>query len=138
VIEAAALRLGDRADAASELRRTAHARHPFDFDAFLGDVLVLDLAAMRRVRFGEQALALVQAYGLTDVEVLHYFAGGDHVELPEEWHAVPTWRPVADPKLVHWPDGVKPWQPLLTGERDRWPRYASRLHGLDRGDGEAL
>ncbi len=139
VIDEAALRLGDRADAASDLRRTAHARHRFDFDAFIGDLLVLDLAAMRRSRFGDQALRLVQTYGLTDVEVFHYLVGGDHVALPEAWHAVPTWRPVVAPKLVHWADGVKPWHPLLTGERDRWQRYAARLgsSGLDRGDGEA-
>ena len=139
VIDEAALRLGDRADVASDLRRSAHARHRFDFDAFTGDVLVLDLAALRRSRFGDEALRLVQAYGLTDLEVFHYVAGGNHLPLPEAWHEVPTWRPVVAPKLVHWPDGVKPWQPLLTGERDRWQRYAARLgsSGLDRGDGEA-
>ena len=35
VIHAAAARLRDRTDAAAELRRTAHARHAFDFDAFI-------------------------------------------------------------------------------------------------------
>ena len=39
---------------AAELRRTAHARHRFDFDAFTDDVLVLDLARLRAERFGER------------------------------------------------------------------------------------
>ncbi len=38
IIHAAALRLAGRVDLAAELRRTAHARHAFDFDAFSTDV----------------------------------------------------------------------------------------------------
>ena len=40
VLHAAGNRLGDRTEAAAELRRSAHARHRFDFDAFSADVLV--------------------------------------------------------------------------------------------------
>ena len=47
VIHDAAKRLGRRTDASSALRRTAHARHAFDFDAFRTDVLVVDLARAR-------------------------------------------------------------------------------------------
>jgi hypothetical protein len=82
VIHRAAARLGDDTAAASELRRTAHARHAFDFDAFSADALVLDLARMRAERFGAQALPLVEAFGLRELEVLHYLAGPDRATIP--------------------------------------------------------
>ena len=82
VIHRAAARLRDRTQAASELRRTAHARHRFDFDAFGGDVMVLDLARMRRDGFGSRALPLVQEFDLRDLEVLHYLAGPDRATIP--------------------------------------------------------
>jgi hypothetical protein len=37
---------------------------------------------------------------------------------------VPTRSPERGPGLIHWADPVKPWQPELTPERDRW-----RAHG---------
>lgn len=82
VIHRAAKRLDDRWEAASELRRTAHARHSFDFDAFAGDVLVMDLERMRRDGFSREALALAQEFGLRELEVLHYLAGPDRATLP--------------------------------------------------------
>ena len=48
VLHAAGNRLGDRPEVAAELRRTAHARHAFDFDAFTTGVLVADLVAPAR------------------------------------------------------------------------------------------
>ena len=83
VIHRAAARLRDRAEAASELRRTAHARHRFDFDAFGGDVMVLDLERMRRDGFSRRALPLVREFGLRELEALHYLAGPDRATLPE-------------------------------------------------------
>jgi len=83
-IHRAAARLRDRTDAASELRRTAHARHRFDFDAFGGELLVLDLDRMRRDGFSAQALPLVREFGLRELEVLHYLAGPNHATVPAE------------------------------------------------------
>jgi hypothetical protein len=123
VIHSAALRLGDRTDASAALRRTAHARHRFDFDAFTRDVLVLDLARLRAERFGERALELVQQYGLDDLEVLHYVFGPGHARVPERWAVVPTRMPQREPGLLYWADGVKPWHTELTPERDRWRAY---------------
>ena len=123
VIHAAALRLGHRTDAAAELRRTAHARHAFDFDAFTRDVLVLDLARLRAERFGERALGLVREYRLDDLEALHYLVGPDRAVVPERWAAVPTRMPVREPGLIYWADGVKPAQPELVPERERWRAY---------------
>jgi len=82
VIHRAAARLRDRTEAPSELRRTAHARHRFDFDAFGGELLVLDLDRMRRDRFSADALPLVQELGLRELEVLHYLAGPDRATVP--------------------------------------------------------
>jgi len=125
VIHAAAARLGDRNEAAAVLRRTAHARHAFDFDAFTDDVLVLDLARMRQSGFSGQALALVEEFGLTALEVLHHLYGPQRATVPERWAAVPTRVAQRRPGLIHWADRVKPWQRALTPERDRWRRYAA-------------
>ncbi|HTE62979.1 MAG TPA: glycosyltransferase [Solirubrobacteraceae bacterium] len=127
VIDDAAARLEDRTQASAELRRTAHARHAFDFDAFDTDVLVLDLERLRRDGFTAQALALVQAFGLDDVEAMHYLCGPDRATLPERWAVVPTRTPVRGAGLLHWVDDVKPWQQTLTPERDEWRRYAAAL-----------
>jgi hypothetical protein len=89
VIHRAAARLRDDTAAASELRRTAHARHRFDFDAFAADALVLDLGRMRAERFGARALPLVQAFGLRELEVLHYLAGPDRATVPAGFIAPP-------------------------------------------------
>jgi hypothetical protein len=123
VIDGAALRLNERTDLSAALRRTAHARHAFDFDAFTRDVLVLDLARLRAERFGERALELVGQYGLDDLEVLHYVFGPEHAELPPRWATVPTRMPQREPGLLYWADGVKPSQPELTPERERWRAY---------------
>ncbi len=124
LIHAAAARLQDRTEAAAALRRAAHARHRFDFDAFSTDVLVLDLERVRRDALLELALPLVAEYGLSGPEVLHYLVGPGRAVLPERWAAVPTRTAEHGPGLLHWADAVKPWQPELTPERERWRHYA--------------
>jgi hypothetical protein len=125
VIHAAAVRLEDRTHAAAALRRTAHARHAFDFDAFTTDVLVLDLDRLRRDGFTAQALPLVDEFGLDDVEALHYLYGPERATVPERWAVVPTRTPERGPGLLYWADGVKPWRQALTPERDEWRRWAA-------------
>jgi hypothetical protein len=125
VIHAAALRLHGRSDLASELRRTAHARHAFDFDAFTDDVLVLDLERLRRDAFRDRALALADEFALQEREVLHAIFGPGRATVPERWAAVPTRTPERGPGLLYWPDEVKPWHGVLTPERDRWRRAAA-------------
>ncbi len=127
MIHTAAARLRRRTQAAAELRRTAHARHAFDFDAFTDDVLVLDLARMRETRFSGQALALVEKFGLSGLEALHYLTGPDRATVPEQWATVPTRTPLRGPGLVHWADRVKPWQAVLTPERERWRTLAAAV-----------
>jgi lipopolysaccharide biosynthesis glycosyltransferase len=126
IIHHAALRLAGRVDLAAELRRTAHARHAFDFDAFTTDVMVLDVARLRREGFREQALALVKEFGLNELEVLQYLFGPERAAIPARWAVVPTRTPERAPGLIHWADRVKPWHPQLTPERDRWRAYATR------------
>jgi lipopolysaccharide biosynthesis glycosyltransferase len=125
VIHGAAARLSFRTKAAAALRRTAHARHAFDFDAFSTDVMVVDLARMREEGFSRQALPLVEEFGLSDVEALHYLVGPNRATVPREWAVVPTRTPLRGPGLIHWADRVKPWEPELTPERDRWRRHAA-------------
>jgi hypothetical protein len=130
VIHDAAKRLGRRTNASSGLRRTAHARHPFDFDAFRTDVLVVDLARARREGLARQALPLVQEFGLDATESLHYLVGPGRAVVPDRWATVPTRMPVRGPGLLHWADGIKPPQAELVPERDHWRHYARPLrHG---------
>jgi hypothetical protein len=131
VIHTAAARLGHRTDASAALRRTAHARHAFDFDAFTGDVLVADLARLREQRLSAEAVPLAKEFGLDDLETLHYLAGPGRAVVPERWATVPTRMPMRGDGLIHWADGVKPSQPELVAERDRWRRYAGALRSQD-------
>jgi hypothetical protein len=129
VIDTAADRLGERGDVAAELRRTAHARHAFDFDAFSADVMVLDLARLRQDGFGARAVALVERFGLDHREAMHALVGPARAGVPARWAIVPTHTSLRQPGLIHWADGVKPWHQVLTPERDVWRAYAAGLTG---------
>jgi hypothetical protein len=129
MIFAAADRLGDRPEAAGELRRAALTRHAFGFDAFTADVLVTDLDRMREDDLGRRALALALAFGLDHVEALHCLLGPDRASVPDRWNIVPTRVPLRGAGLVHWADDVKPWQAALTPERELWRRCATGAPG---------
>jgi hypothetical protein len=108
VIHAAAARLGDDHRAAAELRRLAHGRHAFDFDAFTADVLVLDLPRFRPL--AEEARAVAARFDLDAREALHAIVGAGRAVLPERWAAVPTRTPERAPGLTHWADGPIGWR----------------------------
>ena len=120
VIHRAALRLQARTSLSASLRRTAHARHEFDFDSFATDVMVMDLQGMRSDGFEDQALALVAEFGLDAPEVLHYVFGPDHAVVPPRWWHVPTRSLRVGTGLTHWADKGKPWMREFTPERDLW------------------
>ena len=127
VIHHAALRLGPKTVAATELRRQAHARHTFDFDAFTTDVMVLDLARGRSEDFLDECLPYVAEFGLMLRQALHLIAGPDRTVLPERWDCVPTRSVVDRPGLIHWADPVKPWADEYTAERERWLELADAV-----------
>jgi hypothetical protein len=89
------------------------------------DVLVLDHARLRADGLVARALAVVEEFGVDDAEALLSLLGPEHADLPAAWAVVPTRTPAAEAKLIHWADRVKPWQPPVTPERDRWRRYAA-------------
>jgi hypothetical protein len=120
VLHAAGNRLRDRPDVAAELRRTAHARHRFDFDAFSTGVLVADLARWRDAPL----LAVADAFGLDDREALHWLAGPDRATVPERWAAVPTRSPERGPGLIHWADGLRG---KGVPRRAEWRRHADAV-----------
>ena len=124
VINTAANRLRDRPAAAAELRRAALARHGFDFDAFSVAPLVLDLGRLRREGFMEEGLKLASTFRLNDVEILHFLTGPNRARVPERWAIVPTRTPERGPGLRHWADAPKPWNDVLTPERELWHRHA--------------
>jgi hypothetical protein len=131
VIHTAAARLGGRTEASAALRRTAHARHAFDFDAFTGDVLVADLARLREQRLSTEAVPVAKEFGLDDVEALHYVFGPHRTRVPDRWGTVPTRMPMRGDGLLHWADHVHPSQPELTPERERWRDYAAAIKQRD-------
>ena len=124
VINTAANRLRDDPAAAAELRRAALARHGFDFDAFSVAPLVLDLGRMRREGFMEEGLQLANTFRLNDVEILHFLTGPNRARVPERWAIVPTRTPERGAGLLHWADAPKPWNDVLTPERELWHRHA--------------
>ena len=124
VINTAANRLRDRPAAAAELRRAALARHGFDFDAFSVAPLVLDLGRLRREGFMDEGLRLASTFRLNDVEILHFLTGPNRARVPERWAVVPTRTPERGPGLRHWADAPKPWNDVLTPERELWRRHA--------------
>jgi hypothetical protein len=124
VINTAANRLRDRPAAAAELRRAALARHGFDFDAFSVAPLVLDLGRLRREGFMDEGLRLASTFRLNDVEILHFLCGPDRARVPARWAVVPTRTPERGPGLRHWADAPKPWNDVLTPERELWRHHA--------------
>jgi hypothetical protein len=124
VINTAANRLRDRPAAAAELRRAALARHGFDFDAFSVAPLVLDLGRLRREGFMDEALALASTFQLNDVEILHLQTGPDRAQVPARWAVVPTRTPERGAGLRYWADDPKPWNDVLTPERELWRHHA--------------
>ena len=124
VVYRAAKRLERRTQLAASLRRGAHARHAFDFDAFTTGVMVMDLERMRQEGFAASALPLVEEFGMGAREVLHYLAGPNRARVPASWCQVPTWSPASGPGLVHWADEVKPWDRRFTAGRELWATYA--------------
>ena len=80
---------------------------------------------LRKESFAAQGAPLLQEFGLRGIEALHYLVGPNRADVPERWAIVPTRTPCREPGLLHWADRVKPWQPELTPERERWRRYAA-------------
>lgn len=128
-IHAAANRLSRKTVLATELRRQAHARHAFDFDAFSCDVLVLDLAQGRSQAFLDSCLPYVEEFGLTLREVLLFVIGPDRAEIPERWDAVPTRSVLGDRGLVHWADPIKPWDEGYTAHQELWLEVSETVEG---------
>ena len=120
VIHSAGNRLSTRTTVATELRRRAHARHTFDFTAFDTDVLVMDLERLRAEDVVAGAVQLVEEFGLTAREVLHFHVGPARASLPRAWHVVPTRTHADTPALLHWLDEAKPWTRDYAPEQERW------------------
>jgi len=127
VLYGAGYRLKERTAASAELRRRAHARHRFDFDAFDIDVLVLDATAWRRRRMVETYLPYIEEFGLNLREVLHFEVGPHRATVPARWHLVPTRSPVVEPALLHWAEKVKPWSDQMVPAEHRWHDIRARL-----------
>ncbi|MGH3361779.1 MAG: glycosyltransferase [Nocardioides sp.] len=135
VINKAALRLGPRTRLSASLRRTAHARHEFDFDAYATEVMVLDVQRLRQQGFAQEAVSLIAEFDLTDVEVFHYFVGPSRAVVPPSWWQVPTRHPSAGAGLIHWADEAKPWGRNYTPGRELW---RGQLERVQRGSPEPV
>ena len=114
-------------EAASELRRTMSARHPFDFLTFNAGVLVLDLARMRGDAFVETFLPMAGQFGLNDQDLLNAYVGAERVELDPKWNALPVQEIIASPGIIHYAGAGKPWGDELVPYGEHWKFYASRV-----------
>lgn len=127
LLHAAGSRLGSQTRSASELRRRAHARHRFDFDAFHLRVLVIDGAQWRDRDLLSTYVPYIEEFGLTVRDLLHFEIGPNRAEVPSRWHVVPTRSPVEDPALVRWADEPTPWSGFAAPERERWVSAQARF-----------
>lgn len=123
-IHGAGNRLAARREKAIELRRVAHGRHTFDFDALRSDVLVLDLSRWRELGLASRLSAAASEYYLTLSEALMFELGPGRARIPDEWAFVPTRMPHRTAKLYHWVDQVKPWDEDYTPGRRLWRKAA--------------
>ncbi len=120
LIHTAGSRLKAKTRESAELRRQAYARHAFDFDAFDIDVLVLDAAEFRRRRLLHSAVPLIEEFGFTLRELLHFEVGPHRAVVPQAWHLVPSRSTVGDAQLIHWADRAKPWTEILAPGEQLW------------------
>jgi hypothetical protein len=130
VLNHAALRLKDRIELSASLRRSAYARHAFDFDAFSTDVMAVDLQRMRDGGLVDEAVALMQQFDMDAVELLHYVVGPNRVVIPPRWWHVPTRHRYVGPGLTHWADPVKPWSSRFTPGQEQWHEAARSSESL--------
>lgn len=114
----AAAKMG--ATAAHDFYRMIHSRHAFDFDAFDTNVMVLDLAQLRKDDVAEEFLPLVESYGFSWSTVLNLYAGPNRAPLPEDWAHNPANEWPRNAKLVHWSGGPKPWESAYAPGKYLW------------------
>jgi lipopolysaccharide biosynthesis glycosyltransferase len=120
LIHAASGRLRAKTHASAELRRRAYARHAFDFDAFDADVLVIDAAEYRRRQMVSIYVPLIEEFGLTYRELLHFEVGPHRAVVDPAWHVVPSRSPLERASLLHWADQAKPWTDDLAPAEQVW------------------
>ena len=120
LIHGASSRLKARTHASAELRRRAYARHRFDFDAFDVDVLVFDAAEYRRRQMVCTYVPLIEEFGLSFRELLHFEVGPQRAVIDEAWHVVPSRSPLESASLLHWADKAKPWSDDLAPAEQVW------------------
>ena len=101
---------------------SAYARHAFDFDAFDIDVLVLDAGRVPAPAIcSHSTVPLIEEFGLTCRELLHFEVGPHRAVMPQAWHVVPSRSTVSgDAQLLHWADKAKPWTEILAPGEQLW------------------
>lgn len=127
VIHNAGNHLSTRTTVATELRRRAHSRHAFDFTAFDTSVLVLDLQLLREQALVAESVRLIEEFGLSAREVLHFHVGPARAVVPKAWHVVPTRNHVDSPALLHWVDEGRPWTKDYAPAQERWFQARQRM-----------
>ncbi len=110
-----------------ELRRQMHGLGPLQFSTFNAGVLVLDLDRLRRDKFTEFALPLIEQYAFNDQDALNLYARGKFVNLETKWNFVPNQDWCEDPKIVHWAGPSKPWQADHVAYKSEFLSYRKQL-----------
>lgn len=120
-LHAAANRLGAKRERAIEMRRIAHQKHSFDFEAFRSDVLVLDANRLRDTPHLARAQSAARAFGLRLDEALMFEFGPQCQRIEDSWAVIPTKMASEQVKLVHWADQPPPWSDRYTALKTLWP-----------------
>lgn len=81
-------------------------------DYFNAGVLLMNLEALRKIRFREVFLTLLQAVKFQvaqDQDYLNVICKGRVTYLDPRWNVMPMGEPVLNPKLIHYNLDCKPW-----------------------------
>ena len=87
---------------------------------------MLDLERMRDDDFCRRFLPYASEFGMHDQYVLNCYVGSRRVALAPEWNSRPSQERVAEPRIVHWAGGQKPWDPGFVPFGDAWERAVQR------------
>ena len=65
-------------------------------------------------------MPLIEEFGLSFRELLHFEVGPHRAVIDEAWHVVPSRSPLEPASLLHWADKAKPWTTDRAPAQEVW------------------
>ncbi len=112
---------------ASDLRRRMHALGSLQFETFHAGVLVIDLSRLRRDKFTDFALRLVEQHAFDFQDTLNLHVRGNFRKLGMKWNFMPHQDWCDNPSIVHWDGPAKPWQSHHVAHKTEFLSYREQL-----------